>query len=86
MVVRMRHTRAHSANRRSHHALAGTRLTTSKEGVVHPRHKILLDGSMYRGRTVMDKQTKRIERARAAQKRRGDEPGSADKSTEAKAA
>jgi len=81
----MRHTRAHTANRRSHHALAGTRLTTSKEGVTHPRHKVLLDGSMYRGRSVLDKQTKRIERARAAQKRRGDEPSS-EKATEAKAA
>jgi len=55
MVVRMRHTRAHTRNRRSHHALSGERLSTEKgSGAVHPRHKALLDGTPYRGRTVMD--------------------------------
>lgn len=52
----MRHTRAHTRNRRSHHALKNPRLTVSeKEGVVRPRHRALLDGSLYRGRSVMDK-------------------------------
>ena len=56
MVVRMRHTRAHTRNRRSHHALSGARLSVSKEsGAVHPRHKALLDGTPYKGRSVMDK-------------------------------
>jgi len=59
MVVRMRHTRSHTRNRRSHHALGGERVTTdTKTGAVHPRHRALLDGTPYRGRTVMDK-TKR---------------------------
>ena len=72
MVVRMRHTRAHTANRRSHHALKGTRLTASKEGTVHPRHRVLLDGSQYRGRSVMDVASKRLARAQKAAKKRGD--------------
>ena len=59
MVVRMRHTRSHTANRRSHHALKGARVSVTKEGTVHPRHKALLDGSPYRGRSVMDTTVRR---------------------------
>ena len=55
MVVRMRHTRAHSANRRSHHALKGARLSVAEGGVKHPRHKALLDGTPYRGRSLAKK-------------------------------
>lgn len=51
MVVRMRHTRAHTANRRSHHALKAPALTKDKSGKMHLRHKASLDG-MYRGRLV----------------------------------
>ncbi len=61
MVVRMRATRAHTRNRRSHHALNGARLSVSKDGgSVHPRHKALLDGTPYRGRSVMDKTKKPV--------------------------
>lgn len=52
MVVRMRHTRSHTKNRRSHHALEGARLSETEAGVKHPRHKALLDGTPYRGRSV----------------------------------
>lgn len=58
MVVRMRHTRAHTKNRRSHHALEGARLSTSEGGVKHPRHKALLDGTPYRGRSILKKAEK----------------------------
>ena len=78
----MRATRAHTANRRSHHALKGTRLSASKEGAVHPRHKALLDGSTYRGRSVMDVSAKRTVRAQKAQKRREREEGPSEKKTE----
>ncbi len=71
MVVRMRHTRAHTANRRSHHALKGTRLAKGKDGVTHPRHRALLDGTQYRGRSVMDLTTKRSVRRAKAEKRKG---------------
>lgn len=67
MVVRMRHTRAHTRNRRSHHALKGPRLTVSKAGdAPRPRHRALLDGSPYRGRSVMDMVTKRIQKRQKA--------------------
>ncbi|MFQ5540930.1 MAG: 50S ribosomal protein L32 [Candidatus Paceibacteria bacterium] len=59
MVVRMRHTRAHTRARRSHHALKGERLSKdAKSSAVHPRHKALLDGTPYRGRSVMSKAAK----------------------------
>lgn len=67
MVVRMRATRSHTKNRRSHHALKGERLSVEKgSGAVHPRHRALLDGSTYRGRSVMDKTAKGKTEAAAA--------------------
>ena len=54
MVVRMRHTRAHTANRRSHHAIKNPGLSTDpKTGSVHLRHRASLDG-MYKGKSVID--------------------------------
>jgi ribosomal protein L32 len=55
----MRHTKGHSANRRSHHALKNRALTTSPEGTVHPRHRVLLEGGTYRGRTLINKKAPR---------------------------
>ena len=59
MVVRMRHTRAHTANRRSHHALKSPALSTDKSGAVHLRHRATKDG-MYKGRTVGKDQVKKV--------------------------
>ena len=59
MVVRMRHTRAHSANRRSHHKLKSPALSTDKSGTVHLRHRASLDGS-YKGRTVVGDPVKKV--------------------------
>lgn len=59
MVVRMRHTRAHTANRRSHHALKGATLSTDKSGSVHIRHRASLDG-VYKGRQVVGDPVKKV--------------------------
>ncbi len=59
MVVRMRHTRAHTANRRSHHALKPLALSTDTAGTPHIRHKATLDG-MYKGRSVSKDQVKKV--------------------------
>jgi large subunit ribosomal protein L32 len=55
MVVRMRHTRAHSANRRSHHALTEARLSSCGNcGELHLRHRLCENCGRYRGRIVVD--------------------------------
>lgn len=59
MVVRMRHTRAHTANRRSHHALKSPALSTDKSGTPHIRHRATIDGS-YKGRTVIGDPVKKV--------------------------
>lgn len=76
MVNRMRSTRAHTRNRRSHHALDGVRLATDKtNGIPHLRHRASLTTGTYRGRTVIDvagklikKQEKQKAKTRAAGK------------------
>ncbi len=55
MSIRMRHTRAHTRNRRSHHALKETViLTCSKCGESSLPHKVCKNCGSYRGREVFD--------------------------------
>ncbi len=55
MSVRMRHTRAHTANRRSHHALKEPRLSKCvKCGQPHLRHRVCLNCGTYKGKEVID--------------------------------
>ncbi|MEX0931408.1 MAG: 50S ribosomal protein L32 [Candidatus Paceibacterota bacterium] len=57
MTVRMRHTRSHTANRRSHHALSGVRVSLDN-GVPHQRHRASATTGMYRGKKVIDVEKK----------------------------
>lgn len=52
MVVRMRHTRSQTNQRRSHHALKNPALSLDKAGGVHLRHRANPKTGMYRGRKV----------------------------------
>ena len=55
MVIRMRHTRAHTRNRRSHHALNGATVTKDTATTsVHLRHRMDAKTGLYRGRKVLD--------------------------------
>jgi large subunit ribosomal protein L32 len=54
MVVRMRHTRAHTANRRSHHALKGAALLVCECGATRLGHRACATCGRYRGRVVVD--------------------------------
>ena len=64
MVVRMRHTRSHTKNRRSHHALVKPAISKDESGNVHLRHRVSLTTGSYRGRKVLDLSAKLDKRAR----------------------
>ena len=67
----MRHTRAHTANRRSHHALDGARLSKCvKCSALHLRHQVCMACGTYRGKTVLKvaKTIKKTEKRVAAKK------------------
>ncbi|MFA6158457.1 MAG: 50S ribosomal protein L32 [Candidatus Paceibacterota bacterium] len=69
MVIRMRHTRAHTGNRRSHHALKNPSITADKDGAVHLRHRASATTGKYKGISVinLDKKIARKEKkAKAA--------------------
>jgi large subunit ribosomal protein L32 len=71
MVIRMRHTRAHTANRRSHHALKGVTLAVcSNCEAKHRPHHMCLQCGFYKGRQVMDLKAKNDKRAARMQAKR----------------
>ena len=72
MVVRMRHTKGHTANRRSHHALKGARFVTcSKCSAQHLMHRVCGNCGTYRGRMVVDTLKKEIKKTKKAEARKG---------------
>ena len=55
MVVRMRSTKSHTANRRSHHALASTSFSKCENcGSLKRRHTVCASCGFYRGKKVLD--------------------------------
>ncbi len=65
MVIRMRHTRAHTGNRRSHHALKNPAIVTDKEtGAKHRPHRASADSATFGGRTVSSIAKKLARKAR----------------------
>ncbi len=75
----MRHTRAHTANRRSHHALKAVDLSKCSHcGGLHRPHHMCLECGYYNGRQVMDLgalKAKRDARIQAKQERIKNELG-----------
>ncbi|MEZ4103558.1 MAG: 50S ribosomal protein L32 [Candidatus Paceibacterota bacterium] len=64
MVIRMRHTRAHTKNRRSHHKAPETSLVVDKETkVAHMRHRVCLETGMYKGKQVLSVAKNKKEKA-----------------------
>lgn len=63
----MRHTRAHTANRRSHHKLAEPAVSKDASGTLHIRHRATLDG-MYKGRSVLGDPVKKVMKKQAVKK------------------
>jgi len=63
MVIRMRHTRSHTANRRSHHALKAPTLAVCKNCEANHRpHHMCLGCGYYNGRQVIDLEAKKTAR------------------------
>lgn len=63
MVIRMRHTRSHTANRRSHHALKAPTLAVCQNCSAKQRpHHMCLDCGFYKGRMVVDMAAKKKSR------------------------
>ncbi len=55
MVIRMRHTHAHTANRRSHHALKSASFSKCSHcGALRKPHTVCAACGHYRGRKVLD--------------------------------
>ena len=70
MVIRMRHTRGHTGNRRSHHALTDVKTVTDKDtGSTHLRHRVDMKTGMYKGKKVIDV-IKKVEKKLAKAKKR----------------
>ena len=67
----MRHTRAHTKNRRSHHALKEPTLSKCSHcGADHRPHHMCLQCGYYNGRQVMDLESKKIKRDARIQSKR----------------
>jgi ribosomal protein L32 len=67
MTVRMRHTRSHTNNRRSHHKLENPALTKDESGNARLRHRLSPTTGVYRGRKVLDMSAK-VEKKMAKKK------------------
>ena len=69
MGVRMRHTRAHTANRRSHHALKAQSLMKCECGNMRVSHRACPVCGRYNGRVAVDVASKAAARAQRREKR-----------------
>lgn len=68
MSVRMRHTRGHTGNRRSHHALVETKaITDAKTGTLRLPHRVDEATGMYRGKQIFVVKAKKLSRKVAGQ-------------------
>ena len=80
MSIRMRHTSGHTKNRRSHHGIDEPRLSKcAKCGSFHLRHHACQICGEYRGRQVIDVQSKvekKNERRKTKMKELGQDPNS----------
>jgi large subunit ribosomal protein L32 len=67
----MRHTKGHTRNRRSHHALGGPRLTKCVNcGAQHLMHRVCENCGKYRNKVVIDVEAKLAKKTDKAKRRR----------------
>ncbi len=61
MSIRMRHTRGHTNNRRSHHALTATNIIADKDtGALRLPHRLDEATGMYRGKQIAPARAARV--------------------------
>lgn len=73
MTVRMRHTRAHTRNRRAHHKAENPTLSKDKDsGVMHMRHRASSVTGKYKGRNVLNVEKKAIKKAKKQNSEKGE--------------
>lgn len=65
----MRHTRSHTKNRRSHHALIRPALSKDESGNFHLRHRLSKTTGMYRGKKIIDLAAKLEKKAKKINKK-----------------
>jgi large subunit ribosomal protein L32 len=89
MSVRMRHTKGHTGNRRSHHSLSEPRLSKCADcGLEHQMHRVCENCGKYRGRVVIDVEKINIKKEEKAKKKQreieqtGLKSGSSSKGTD----
>lgn len=73
MSVRMRHTRGHSGNRRSHHALTATKPVVTESGKLRLPHRLDEAAGTYRGKQIVEVKTKAVAAVKT-QKSKATEP------------
>jgi large subunit ribosomal protein L32 len=70
MVNRMRHTRSHTANRRSHHALEKQTLSLCPDcGAPKMSHRMCLNCGKYKGKLIVDVQAALVRKEKKRQER-----------------
>lgn len=69
MVVRMRHTRSHTKNRRSHHALQSPALGKDAAGNAYMRHRLNPTTGKYKDRQVLDMGARALKKAKKVSKK-----------------
>ncbi len=61
MSIRMRHTRGHTGNRRSHHALSATKtVKDASSGALRLPHRVDETTGMYRGKQIFTPKVKAV--------------------------
>jgi large subunit ribosomal protein L32 len=69
MSIRMRHTRGHTGNRRSHHALKSKNVITDKEsGNLRLPHRLDEATGMYRGKLIVEPRAKVVKHSKTKEK------------------
>ena len=73
MTIRMRHTKSHTRNRRSHHRAEKPTLSKDKDsGVTHLRHRASSVTGKYKGRNVVNVEKKAIKKANKENETKGE--------------